>query len=154
MSYVYERGSWVTAAKLYRNRVTTVEQTHCVKTTTQRRQPYAAKYLLRTVTDNTDYGEATIDLTSKPHLENIIIQTVFDFWASLAQSARNAQMFPVIAIDMDRIAIELLEQQTGLQESSEAYTSMASRSAHERYRDGLMVRIIVDELLDKLLQST
>jgi len=110
--------------------------------------------LLRTVTDNTDYGEATIDLTSKPHLENIIIQTVFDFWASLAQSARNAQMFPVIAIDMDRIAIELLEQQTGLQESSEAYTSMASRSAHERYRDGLMVRIIVDELLDKLLQST
>ena len=88
-----------------------------------------------------------------PHLENFVIQTIFNFWASFTLSARRAQMFPFIVIDVDRLAIELLEQQTVLQESSEAYTSMASRSAHERYRDGLMVRIIVDELLDKLLQT-
>ena len=107
----------------------------------------------RTVTDNTDYGEATIALTSTPHLENILIQTVFSFWESPTLSARRAQMIPSILIDMDRFAIELLEQQTILQVSSDAYTSMASTPAHERYIEAFLSRILVDKLLDIILQS-
>jgi len=77
---------------------------------------YGEATIARLITDNTDYSEATTALPSTPHLENILIQTVFHVWASHAVSARRAQMFAFIVIDVDRLAIEFLEHRTVRQE--------------------------------------